>query len=452
MNTFFSGRLRCQQLSRRDFLWLMSISGASVACTSLTGCATDPVTGKSTLVGLSEGQEIAMDRQQSPHQFSSDYGPVQDEALNRYLDNIGRNISGLSHRPTMPYSFRVVNAVNMNAYAFPGGSIATTRGLVSELEDEAELAALLGHEIGHVNARHAAEQAGRGMLANTALSGASALLQQSSYAGATGLLQSLGGLGAGALLAHYSRDSERESDELGMEYMTRAGYNPHGMVDLMGVLQNKSKHTPGVMELMFSTHPMNDERAHTAKHRASADYASFSQSPIYRERFMDNTARLRQQKATIKDLQKGEQLMAKQKYGEAENAYRQALVAGPTDYAALVMMAKCQLTQKKVNQARPYLDQAKDVYPQEAQAHHLSGITHMMEKHYDLAWQDFNDFENLLPGNPNTIFMKGIALEGMQDYRGATVEYTRYLRTVNRGEQAQYAYGRLTKWGVIKQQ
>ena len=215
-------------MTRRDFLWLTSLSAAGF----VTGCATSPVTGRKQLMLVSEEQEIQIDKQNSPHQFSADYGIMQDKALNDYINQTGKKITPRTHRAHMPYSFHVVNANYVNAYAFPGGSIACTRGILLSLENEAELAALLGHELGHVNARHTAQQMSKGVLVQAIVGGLSAL------AGAQGaiygqLASQLGMVGAGALLASYSRDNEREADALGMEYMFRARYNPKGMIGLM---------------------------------------------------------------------------------------------------------------------------------------------------------------------------------------------------------------------------
>ncbi len=161
-------------LSRRDFLWLLGAAGSTVALPPLlTGCAVDPVTGQKTLVGLSEEQEMSLDKRQSPQQFSADLGAVQDPDLNRYVQGVGSTLWSKSHRPKMPYSARVLNANYVNAYTFPGGSMGVTRGIMLEMQSEDELAALMGHEIGHVNARHAAERAGKEMLANIGLVAAS---------------------------------------------------------------------------------------------------------------------------------------------------------------------------------------------------------------------------------------------------------------------------------------
>lgn len=160
-----------KKLTRRELFQAAALSTAGY----LAGCAVNPVSGQSQLMFVSEGQEIAIDRQNSPYQFSEDYGVVQDQGLNHYLNDTGRRIAALSHRPAMPYSFRAVNAVYVNAYAFPGGSIALTRGILLKLDNEAQLAALLGHELGHVNARHTAQQMSKGTLIQVLTGGVAAV-------------------------------------------------------------------------------------------------------------------------------------------------------------------------------------------------------------------------------------------------------------------------------------
>ncbi len=435
-------RIYDRKMTRRDFLWLATVSTAGV----LAGCATDPVTGKQTLVLMSEKQEIELDKQNSPHQFSADYGASQDQALNDYVSQIGKGMAERSHRPHMPYSFRAVNATYVNAYAFPGGSIAATRGILLSLDNEAELAGLLGHEIGHVNARHTAERMTKGLFTSALVTGAMVYVQaaQKQYAP---LAAGLGGIGAGMLLARYSRDDEREADALGIEYMTRAGQNPQGMVALMDMLRNLSKSKPSAIEMMFATHPMSEERYQTAKQSAETTYRSKQNASLNKERYMDHTARLRKIKPAIEAMQDGEKEMAKKAYPEAESQFGRALKIAPDDYAGLVMMSKCQLAQNKNDLARQYAERAKKAYPEEAQAQHLSGVSKLMGNRFESAYTDFDNYEKRLPGNPNTAFLKGVSLEGMQNKQGAANEYHRYLRMVNQGEQAHYAYQRLVDWG-----
>ena len=280
-----------KEMTRREFLWLSSM----IAGGFMIGCATDPVTGKQQFMLMSEEEEIQIDKLYSPFQFSADYGAVQDQKLNAYIDQVGKKLAARTHRPHMPYSFRVVNATYVNAYAFPGGSIATTRGILLKLDNEAELASLLGHELGHVNARHAAEQQSKGSFIQLGVALASiAATTQSKALGE--LTSQLGMLGAGALLSYYSRDNEREADALGMNYMVQGGYGSKGFVGLMDMLNNLSKRKLSSAELLFATHPMSDERFQAAVNAAETTYKSAQNKSLHRERYMDNIAKLRTQK------------------------------------------------------------------------------------------------------------------------------------------------------------
>lgn len=432
-------------IRRRDFLRILSISAAGWA----TGCATSPVTGKPQLMLISEEEEIIIDKNYSPLQISNDYGQIQDKELNNYVHQVGQSLAKLTHRPHMPYSFHVVNATYVNAYAFPGGTIACTRGILLSLENEAQLAALLGHELGHVNARHTAQQISKGMLTQVVVGGFSIL------AGTKGtmmgqLAAQLGGIGAGVLLAAYSRENEREADALAMEYIVKGGYAPGGMVGLMDMLRTLSRDKPNVIELMFATHPMSDERYQTAVELSRRQYAQWEKLPLYRERYMDNTFKLRKLKEAIGEMQRGEREMGQKNYGGAESHFRNALKIAPEDYTALVMMAICQLVQKKTGEGLSYLEQAKQVYPQEAQAHQLSGLVRLQNKNFELAYQDFSTCEKLLPANPHYIFFKGFSLEGMGRKPEAAREYHRYLQIVKEGKYAQHAYKRLVEWGYYQ--
>jgi predicted Zn-dependent protease len=434
--------------TRREFLALASAATAGV----LSGCAANPVTGEQQLMLMSEADEISVDKQQSPHQFSSDYGASQDRVLNTYVQQIGARMGSLSHRPKMPYSFRCVNAVYINAYAFPGGSIAVTRGILLKLNNEAELAALLGHEIGHVNARHSASQMSKGIVTQLALAGAAVAVGVAVGETAGEVAASLGMLGAGALLASYSRDNEREADALGMDYTVRSGYSPDGMVGLMAMLNSLHKGQPSSAEMLFSTHPMSDERYTNMAQAATAHYAAAKGYPVQRERYMDYTAGLRARRGAIEALQKGEEALGKKKYPEAEAQLRSALQQAPDDYTGLVLMAKCMLVQKRTADAQAFTDRAKQVYPTEAQARHLGGVARLRRKEFDGAYQEFAESERLLPGNPSTIFLRGFSLEGGGHKREAAQEYQRYLQKVQEGKGVQHATQRLTEWGYIKKQ
>jgi len=374
---------------------------------------------------------------------------IQDAGVNRYIDEVGRRLVPFTHRPGMPYAFHGVNAVYVNAYAFPGGSVAVTRGILLKLEDEAALAGLLGHEVGHVNARHTAEQMSSRQVTSTLLGGLQLAvgIGAPSYADIAG---QLGVLGASLLLASYSRQDEREADALGNRYMVEAGYSTDGFVALMAMLNSLAKANPGYAEVLFSTHPMSEERYRTAVAAARTTYQGSRNAPRHRERYMDRTASIRSMRGAIEQMQQAETAMAGKRYGETETLLKSALQQAPGDYAGLVMMAKCLMAQKKSREAQRYAESAQAAYPGEAQALYVSGLARIDQGQFAGALQDFDRYDQVLPGNPGIAFLRGYALEGMGRKPDAAAQYQKYLQSVREGPQAQHAYRRLVEWGYVR--
>ncbi|MFP4390606.1 MAG: M48 family metalloprotease, partial [Desulfococcaceae bacterium] len=368
-----------------------------------------------------------------------------------YVAGVGKNLVPQTHRTQMPYNFHVVNATYVNAYAFPGGSIAATRGILLKLENEGELAGLIGHELGHVNARHTAEQMSKGQLTNLVLAGAQMAIGQAYSEGAAQAFGQIGQIGASALLASYSRANEREADRLGNQYMVQAGYNTGGFVGLMEMLQNLSNGTPGYAQILFSTHPMSQERYQTAVDAAMNQYGETRGRSEYRDRYMDNIAGLRAIQGAIENLQQGDEAMAKKQYGQAADRYRRALGRAPEDYAALTQMAKCQYVQEEYGEARRYAEAAQQAYPGEAQAHQIGGMAKMQLRDYDGALGEFQSYDRILPGNPAMTFLQGLAYEKMGRRDNAAKAYRVFLQAVQQGPQAQHARKRLLEWGNIQE-
>ncbi len=433
-------------MRRRDFLALAGGSTAAV----IAGCVTNPVTGSSQFSLVSQDQEIKIDRDNAPHQFSADYGALQNPAVNRYVESVGNALTGVSHRPAMPYSFRAVNASYINAYAFPGGSIATTRGILLELGDESQLAGLLGHEVGHVCARHTAQRMTTGMLAQLIVAGAAIALEQTDHKDTAAVVAGLGGIGAGALLARYSRADERQADSLGMEYMTKAGYNPQGMVGLMDVLLRQEKSKPGALEMMFATHPMSSERHATAVERARTTHAGGAGFPVQRERYMDSIAPVRALADTIAAVQKGDAAMGSKKPKEAEAFYAAALKKTPADYEALLKMSACLVKQNRAGEAQAFAGRARQANPGEPQALHAEGFAALSAGRADVAHQRFSEYAQRLPGNPSTVFLDGLSLEAMGRKPEAAERYAQYLQAAGQGGEAKHAAQRLVQWGYVK--
>src|SRR5688572_16517624 len=183
------------------------------------GCVRNPVTGKRQIVLISESQEIAMGQQSDPS-VREEYGVVDSVALQDYVQTIGRKLVSVSHRPTLEWHFAVVDSSVVNAFAVPGGYIYLTRGIMAYLGNEAELAGVLGHEIGHVTARHSVRQITRTELAQIGLTLGQVLSPT------FGQFGNLAESGLGLMFLRFSRDDEREADRLGVEYCTRVAYDP----------------------------------------------------------------------------------------------------------------------------------------------------------------------------------------------------------------------------------
>ena len=202
---------------------LVLVAGFAVAC------ATNPVTGKKEISLVSEAQEIAMG-QQADAEVRREMGLYDDSELQRYVADIGERLARASHRPHLPWQFAVVDHPAVNAFALPGGFIYITRGILPYLQDEAELAGVLGHEIGHVTARHSAQQATR------AMGGQIGMLALGIFVPATQPFGDVASVGLGVLFMKFGRDDEREADRVGIEYAAKGGWDPTAVPDVLQTL------------------------------------------------------------------------------------------------------------------------------------------------------------------------------------------------------------------------
>ena len=219
-----------------------------------TACAVNPVTGERQLMLLSEEDEIRLGRE-TDSQVVNEYGIYKDPRLTAYLDGLGKKLARLSHRPGLPYEFKVLDTPVVNAFAVPGGYVYFTRGILANLNSEAELAGVMGHELGHITARHSAQQYSRAQLAQLTLGGAMMLSETLS------VLAPLAQMGVGLLFLSYSRDNEREADDLGVAYSSKAGYDATHMALFFETLE-RMKPVPDKSGLpeWFSTHPNPEDR------------------------------------------------------------------------------------------------------------------------------------------------------------------------------------------------
>ena len=214
----------------------------------LAACAVNPATGEREFSLVSEGQEIELGRQADP-EVAAQFGIVDDAGLQSYVSGIGMRIARDSERPNLPWSFKVVDDPIVNAFALPGGFIYVSRGILAHFDSEAELAGVLGHEVGHVTARHSASQMSRQQLQQIGLGVGMIFSETVREYGQLAMV------GLQLMNLKYSRGDESESDELGLEYIGRQGYDPEAMIGVFQMLASVSGSGDGRVPEWQLTHP-----------------------------------------------------------------------------------------------------------------------------------------------------------------------------------------------------
>ena len=242
-------------------------------------CATNPVTGKRQMTLLSEAEEAAIGQQQDA-EIRREMGVYDDPALQRYVNDIGQELARASHRPHLPWTFTVVDSPAINAFALPGGYIYVTRGILAYLDDESELAGVLGHEIGHVTARHAAQAYTRQAQASLGLT----IL--SIFVPSTQPFTELGATGLGVLFLKHGREAELEADRLGVEYGSSAGYDPAGVPRFLSTLARVNALSERGVPNWLSTHPDPGSRV-TKAEPVAGKFVSAEARKVNRDQYLE---------------------------------------------------------------------------------------------------------------------------------------------------------------------
>jgi len=228
-------------------------------------CATNPVTGKRQVVLMSEEQEIAMGKEADP-QIVAQFGLYDDKALQDFITQEGKKMAAISHRPNLNYEFKIVDSDVINAFAVPGGYVYFTRGIMAHFNNEAEFAGVLGHEIGHITARHSVAQQRNAILGQIGLIAGMVLAPELAQFGEAA------SQGLGLLFLKFGRDAERQSDELGVEYSSKVKYDAHQMAGFFNTLERKGAESgAGELPNFLSTHPNPGERNVTV-HKLATDW------------------------------------------------------------------------------------------------------------------------------------------------------------------------------------
>ena len=319
----------------------------------LSGCAVNPVTGKKELSLVPESTELAIGREQylpSRQMQGGDY--TTEPAINAYVNEVGQRLATVSDRK-LPYEFTVINDSTPNAWALPGGKIAINRGLLTELNSEAELASVLGHEIVHAAARHSAKGMERAMLLQGAVLAVGLVSQNSEYAqlavgGAT--------VGAGLISQRYSRDAEREADYYGMQYMARAGYDPRAAIDLQETFVRLSEgRRSDWLSGLFASHPPSRERVE-ANRQTAAQLAADGE--VGRERYRQQIAPLIAKKEAYEAYDKGRKAFAEGQTEQALKLAEKALSIEPREALFHALRGDVRFKQRRYRDAVVNYDRA----------------------------------------------------------------------------------------------
>lgn len=374
------------QLSRQIIICLL------IALLGLVGCVANPVTGRKELRLVSEAQELQIGKQHYVTSQQMQGGTYNvDPELTRYVQEVGQKLASVSDRE-LPYEFVVLNNSVPNAWALPGGKIAINRGLLTEFDNEAELAAVLGHEIVHAAARHGAKGVERGMLLQGAIITTGLLARDSDYAGLI-----LGGaqLAAGLLSQKYGRDAERESDQYGTQYMSRAGYDPKAAVSLQEVfVRLSSNKSPDWISGLFASHPPSQERVENNKRTAAALPPG---GKLNRKRYQQKIAHIKRTKPAYEAHDKGRKALKDGDVQQAITLARKAIKIESREAQFHGLLGDALFSQERYRRALPHYNRAITLQDRFFHYYVQRGVTHDKLDNAQSAREDLERSTKLLP-------------------------------------------------------
>jgi predicted Zn-dependent protease len=334
-----------------------------------SACGTNPVTKKREFQLVSESQEISIGKQNYGSARQSQGGDyIIDPELTAYVQSVGDKLAAVSDRK-LPYEFTVLNDSVPNAWAMPGGKIAFNRGLLYELNSEAELAAVMGHEMVHAAARHGAKSMERGILMQGAMIAVGIGAQNTDYANLI-----VGGAQVGAQLAtsKYGRDAESEADQYGMQYMKKAGYDPVAAVTLQETFVRLSAdRKSSFIDGLFASHPPSPERVAAnkitlAKVGAGGEWG--------KEIYAQKVSKLKSTQSAYKAYDEGVKALAAKDMAKATTLAKQAIAGEPREARFQELLGDIALSQKKPQEALAFYDKAIKMQPDYFKPHIQSGI------------------------------------------------------------------------------
>jgi predicted Zn-dependent protease len=471
-------------LAGKKFLTLFTIYCLLFAA---FGCAINPVTGERELMFVSEKQEMEMGKELYPNALWGDLGgggEYKDEKLKAYLKGIVLRIHAVSHRTNLPVEFAVQNSSVPNAWAIPG-YVVITRGLLAALGNEAEFTFVMGHEMGHVSARHSARQVTYGMLQQIGLGAAGIAVGGKEY---SDIALRLGAIGSSLLLLKYSRDDELEADRLGITYMTKLGYNPENAVSAHKNLEKisqeymkslgKNAEERGFFEDLLSTHPRTSVRIEEIQHMINEMQPfAVTGDGANKEKFRTAVAELKNtNKIYLEYYDKAVRAFGKNDIDEADNLVSNAIKADSSQPSFYALKGFIRLKRKDYAEAERYFNAALNLYkdyepalrgmgairyykgeysegigylkrsislfPQDISAHYFLGMSYYKMRMYKTALPHLNLFADVQPRHPEIHGILGICYENINDLYSAYNEYVMQLKVAPNNEMGKHAASR----------
>lgn len=450
----------------------------------LISCAVNPVTGRWELMLISESEELKIGREAAPSLKWEFGGEYHDHALKSYLSEIVRRIWQNSERPHLPVEFYIQNTSIPNAFALPG-YVAITRGLLCELENEAQFAAVIGHEVGHVMARHTAQRLSRVTLQQIGLAVGGIALEGKEGAD---ILLTLGAIGSTMLLFKYDRDQEIQADRLGVKYMAGLGYDPEEALRTHKVLETsvdnylkrlgKSRREDSFLERLFSTHPRTEVRVTEIQ-------AMINELPPYSivgdgkfsSRFHDALKKIREINKVYFLYDEAEEHYRRGDYDKAEERLNRAIMLNNTQAPFYTLLGLVKLQKRNYTEAEGLFKKALSLdseyqpsyygvglvryfegnyahaiyefkrslslYPQHLGSHFGIGKSYFHMHKYRDSIPHLKTFASAQPDNPEVHGLLGICYENIGDLHSAVREYRQQVRVAPNTELGRHAKKRL---------
>jgi len=444
-------------------------------------CATSYVTGERQFMLISEGEELKIGDNYAP-QVTFEYGGAyNDREANEYINEVGNSLAKKSHRPHLDYHFTVINSSIINAFAVPGGHVYITRGMLNVLNNEAELAGVLGHEIGHVTARHSASQMSKALGFQYVLYAGLTIDQMYHKSRKSEQIRNIVALTSSVVFnmvsLGYGRKNEFQADQLGLEYMCNAGYDPDGMKGVMEVIESLHDREPGKLEMLFASHPKTSERMLRIEElsksfKDSSEFAGI-EGNFNEEKYSDKVKDLKNAQLAYNHYDKAKELFSEndvvssvlelnealkikndqapfyklmgdmyfkeKQYEKAKIEYEKSIQYDSSYVYAYYDLGKCEAAMKNHSNAERYFKKATDIYPSYSSALLELGYTYyntnQLQKTVECLEKSMMYNDNV----PESHTILGLTYEKLGMYKEAEIEFRKEVALGVEGENLKLA-------------